>query len=346
MCPCRQPAYHTAFRQLVTRRQLLRGVAASAAALLGQQLAHAGSAAATLPPSGTIAPRPAQTDAILFEGSRALQHAAAQLAFFPRPAGSTGSQACGDYILAEWARHGWQVDTQPFTYRGTRCRNLIARRGTGPVLIIGAHYDTRFRADNDPDPAQRNQPYPGANDGASGVAILLELARVLQPEQLGRTIWLVGFDAEDNGGLDGWDWIIGSRYMAERLPLTPQGMLLVDMVGDADLNLYYERNSTQSINVGLWATAAELGYRTFIPVPRYRILDDHIPFLERGIPAANMIDFDYPYWHTISDTLDKITAPSLETVGRTVQAWLGAGAPGLPAPRYTRRVFIPRIVRG
>ncbi len=331
MCPCRQPYYQKAFRQLISRRQLLRGALAAGAALL-------------LPYPTRGAP-PAPVQSILFDGSRALHHATAQMGFFPRPAGSSGSIQCGDYVLNEFAALGWQADSQPFTYRGTACRNLIARRGTGPVLIIGAHYDTRRRADNDPDPARRNDPYPGANDGASGVAILLELARVLEPAELGRTIWLVGFDAEDNGNLDGWDWIIGSRYMADNLPFTPQGMVLLDMVGDADLNLYYERNSTASLREGIWQAAATLGYEQFTPRPRWTVLDDHIPFLEKGIPAVDLIDFDYPHWHTTSDTLDKISAASLERVGRTVQAWLQNGAAGLPAPTLTRRTFLPLLVR-
>lgn len=288
-------------------------------------------------------------DTLRFDGQRAMEHAAAQMQYVPRDTGTPGWRQCGDYILDQLATLGWQAEEQPFTYLGTPCRNLIGKLGSGPLLIIGAHYDTRRRADSDPDPDNRTLPVPGANDGASGVAVLLELARVLDPAELGRTIWLVGFDAEDNGNLDGWDWIIGSTYMAENLERTPQGMLLVDMIGDADLNVYYEGNSYPSFREGLWDRAADLGYTAFIPRIKYSMLDDHIPFIRQGIPAVDMIDFDYPYWHTIEDTLDKISAESLESVGRTIESWLQQDAPGLPAPPAeepeTTSIYLPLIQR-
>jgi hypothetical protein len=270
-----------------------------------------------------------------FDGAIALQHAIAQMQWAPRHPGAEGWRACGDYILSQLAALGWDAVEQPFTYKGVECRNLIGKRGNGPLLIIGAHYDSRGRADQDPDPAKRSQPVPAANDGASGIAVLLELARVLKPEELNRTIWLASFDAEDNGsgGLDGWDWIQGSTYMAANLTQIPQGMLLVDMIGDADQQLYYEGNSHHGMREGVWQVAAELGYSSFVPEQRYTMLDDHMPFVQRGIPAIDIIDFDYPYWHTTADTVDKISAASLEAVGRTVEEWLLRGAPGMPAPQ-------------
>jgi hypothetical protein len=320
-----------------TRRQMLK-------ALL---LACGGAAAAQLPVSaspvaarcGTPVP-PAQ-----FSGEIAMQHAAAQMQWVPRHPGTEGARLCGDYILAQLAELGWATEEQPFTYRDTPCRNLIGKRGSGPVLIIGAHYDTRRRADRDPDPAKRDLPVPGANDGASGVAVLLELARILKPETLGRTIWLTAFDAEDNGGggIEGWDWIVGSRYMAQNLEIMPQGMVLVDMIGDADLQIYYERNSTAELREGIWQVAAELGYSAFIPQVKYSILDDHIPFLQQGIPAVDLIDFDYPSWHTVADTLDKISAASLESVGRTLHNWLLRGAPGLSPLSASTTICLPLI---
>ncbi|NJO07216.1 MAG: M28 family peptidase [Chloroflexaceae bacterium] len=156
---------------------------------------------------------------------------------------------------------------------------------------------------------------------------------------------MVGFDAEDNGRLDGWDWIVGSRYMADNLDITPDGMILADMVGDADQQLYYEGNSTVVLREAIWQVAADLGYSSFIPRQRFTVLDDHVPFIQKGIPAVDMIDLDYPYWHTTADTLDKISTASLETVGRTVQEWLLLGTPGLPQPEVLRRTFLPRIVR-
>jgi glutaminyl-peptide cyclotransferase len=193
--------------------------------------------------------------------------------------------------------------------------------GVGPIIILGAHYDTRRMADQDP--VRPTDPVPGANDGASGVAVLLELARTLDRQRVPHEVWLAFFDAEDNGRLDGWDWIIGSRYMADNLTVQPEAMILVDMIGDADQQIYLELNSDPQLSAALWATAASLGYgQHFIPAPRFTMIDDHIPFKERGIPAVDIIDFDYPHWHTTADTADKVSAASLERVGRTLEAYL------------------------
>jgi Zn-dependent M28 family amino/carboxypeptidase len=231
--------------------------------------------------------------------------------------------AAGDYIAGELQDLGWAVEFQPFEYQGVSARNVIARAnvGQGSILILGAHYDTRRRADQDRErPAD---PVPGANDGASGVAVLLELARSLDLERVPHEIWLAFFDAEDNGGLDGWDWIAGSRHMADNLTVHPEAMILVDMIGDADQQIYYDRNSDPELSARVWGVAAELGYGShFLPVAHYTMLDDHIPFRERGIPAIDIIDFDYPYWHTTADTADKVSAESLERVGRTLEAFL------------------------
>jgi glutaminyl-peptide cyclotransferase len=169
---------------------------------------------------------------------------------------------------------------------------------------------------------------PGAVDGASGVAVLLELARVLDLDDIAHEIWLTFFDMEDQGGggMPGWDWIVGSTYMAQNLEVEPQAMILVDMVGDADQQLYYEGYSDAELRAEIWEIAASLGHGdVFIPEVRHYILDDHRPFLDRGIPAVDIIDFDYVYWHTVEDTADKAAPESLERVGRTLEAWLGNG---------------------
>ena len=126
-----------------------------------------------------------------------------------------------------------------------------------------------------------------------------------------------------NGGLDGWDWIVGSTYMAQHLDVEPKWMILVDMVGDTNQQFYLEGNSDPALSAKIWTTAANLGYgQHFLPLPRYTMEDDHIPFRNRGIPAVDIIDFDYPYWHTMADTADKVSADSLERVGRTLAAFL------------------------
>jgi Zn-dependent M28 family amino/carboxypeptidase len=258
-----------------------------------------------------------------FEGHRAYQHVLDQMAFGPRITGEPGNLAAGDAIVTYLEGEGWDAEFQPFEYQGVAARNIIARAnaGAGPIIILGAHYDTRRRADEDP--AQPNAPVPGANDGASGVAVLLELGRSLDLDRIPNEIWLAFFDAEDNGRLDGWDFIAGSTHMAENLTVTPQAMILVDMIGDADQQIYLEHNSDPGLSARIWAQAAALGYgEHFIPVPKFSMLDDHIPFANRGIPAVDIIDFDYPYWHTTKDTADKVSAESLERVGRTLEAFL------------------------
>ncbi len=262
-----------------------------------------------------------------FSGDQAFAHVSAQMSFGPRVTGSAANRAAGDYIATQLTKYGWETEFQSFTYRETPVRSIIARahRGAGPIIILGAHYDSRRKADQDK--VSPDQPVPGANDGASGVAVLLELARVLNLKKTPYEVWLAFFDAEDDGGLDGWDWIVGSTYMAEHLAATPQAMILVDMVGDSDQQFYIDRNSDAALSGQIWAIGAGLGYgAVFIPQPRWAMLDDHIPFVRRGIPAVDIIDFDYgpgnSYWHTTADTLDKVSPVSLERVGRTLVAFL------------------------
>jgi len=257
---------------------------------------------------------------VRFDGQRAYAHVKAQCDVGPRPTGSKALEQTGDYILDELKKQGWATEEQRFTYRGTPVRNLIGQAGKGPLLIVGAHYDTRRRADQDPvDPSA---PVLGANDGASGVAVLLELARCLEKKRLGHEVWLVFFDAEDHGDLDGWEWIVGSTYFAEHLTRTPQAVIIADMVGDKDQQIYKEHNSDPMLQDRLWAIAADLGYETFIPEVKWAMFDDHTPFLQRGIPAVDIIDFDYPFWHTRQDTLDKVSAKSLERVGRVLEVFV------------------------
>jgi len=269
---------------------------------------------------------------LLFDGKEAFKHAEAQVNFGIRPTGSDALFKTGDYFIAKLKEYGWTVTEQPFTLdidgRPIKGRNIIGSMGKGPVVIIGAHYDTRLWADNDPDPAKRREPVMGANDAASGAAVLLELARVMGKHYTyNREVRLLFLDAEDNGNIPGWkDFSLGTYYYVDHLDVKPEYVIILDMIGDADLNIYYETFSMQSapdVMIGLWDVAEKLGYgSTFIKQPKYSMTDDHTPFIMKGIPAIDVIDFDYPYWHTVSDTLDKISAASLEKVGRVVQAYL------------------------
>jgi Zn-dependent M28 family amino/carboxypeptidase len=196
-----------------------------------------------------------------------------------------------------------------------------ANIGGGSIIILGAHYDTRRWADQDVNHCR--DPVPGANDGASGVAVLLELARSIDLRRVSHEVWLAFFDAEDNGGIEGWDWIVGSTYMAESLLVQPEAMILVDMVGDMDQQIYFDGNSNRLLSEKIWTIAANLGYGNhFIPQVRWHVVDDHTPFLQQGITAIDIIDFDYVYWHTTDDTADKVSPNSLERIGRTLQAFL------------------------
>ena len=266
-----------------------------------------------------------------FDGALAYNEVLRQMDFGPRITGTDGNYAAGNLIVKTLRGRGWQTDFQPFDYKGVHARNIIARAnvGRGPVIILGAHYDTRRRADQDP--RHLDQPVPGADDGASGVAVLLELGRSLDLARVHNEIWLAFFDAEDNGELDGWDWVVGSTYMAQHLTVKPQSMILIDMVGDADQNIYMDSNSDGQLSAQIWTQAAQLGYLPyFVPVPRYAMLDDHSPFAQLGIPAVDIIDFDYPYWHTVADTADKVSPVSLERVGRTLEAYLEKPDTGTP----------------
>jgi glutaminyl-peptide cyclotransferase len=261
----------------------------------------------------------------VFDGERAYKDVIRQVEFGPRIPGSPAHAQTVDWITTELKQAGWQVEVldQPISGTGRTARNIVARRGSGSQLILlGAHYDCRQYADQDPDPNKRTEPVPGANDGASGVAVLLELARSL-PQKLDKEVWLVFFDLEDQGDINGQNWIEGSTAFAASLSRKPDAVVIVDMIGDANQDIYYERNSDRPISSRIWQTAADLGYeKSIIQEYKFNMLDDHTPFLQKGIAAVDIIDFDYPAWHTTADTPDKVSAESLMTVGNTLWNWI------------------------
>jgi len=263
-----------------------------------------------------------EPDSVSFDSSRAYVDVQTQVAFGPRIPDSEGHAQIRAWLRTELESAGWQVEVHESERMGHPIYNIIAKRNdNAPQIILGAHYDTRMIADQDPDLGKRAEPVPGANDGASGVAVLLELARSLPEDTL--PVWLVFFDTEDNGRIEGWDWILGSRAFTEEVPVRPEAVVIVDMIGDADLNIYLEENSDLAIRTEIWDTAKTLGYgKQFINEEKYSMEDDHTPFLEAGIPAVDLIDFDYPYWHTTQDTPDKVSAASLQAVGDTLWHWV------------------------
>ena len=269
---------------------------------------------------------------MVFNGENAYQHVVKQVGFGARVPGSQAHFLTQLYIQDELSKNGWQIDIQKGDFKGQQIINIIACPQScstveRPWIILGAHYDSRIYADHDLDITQRKFPVPGANDGASGVAVLLELARVL-PQNHEKSVWLVFFDAEDNGNIEGWEWIMGSTYFVENLKSKPDAAVIVDMVGDTDLNIFKEHNSDIILTNEIWKVANELGYsNTFISMLKYRMIDDHIPFINAGIPAVDIIDFDYPYFHTTSDTIDKVSWQSLSIVGDTLLTWLSMKQP-------------------
>lgn len=253
-----------------------------------------------------------------------------QMALGPRTPGSEAHARFIEQTTALLEEAGWQVTCETERYQGKQIQNILAERGTdqtdGKWIVIGAHYDSRILADQDQTAANRQQPVPAANDGASGAAVLLGLAKTL-PQTEGKRITLAFFDAEDQGKIMGWpDWCLGSALLAEQygaLERKPDAVIVIDMIGDADLNIYREKNSDPALTDALFKIASGLGYsQKFIDREKYAMQDDHIPFLRQGIPAADLIDFDYPWWHTRSDTADKLSEESLQAVYRVLYSYI------------------------
>jgi hypothetical protein len=274
-----------------------------------------------------------------FDGAVAFRRLKEQCDFGPRVPGTEAHTRCKSYLVEALKPLAARVEEQPFRLRdGERTiqmANIIARfardaktnpgANPGSGVLLAAHWDTRPTADQEPELARRRQPILGANDGASGVAILLELARMLKEKPPAVPVWIVLFDGEDYGpGTD--RMFLGARHFAANLPSgVPQMGVLLDMVGDKDLQIFKEINSTQragTVVQQVWDVAQRLGYRTqFIPTTRYSISDDHLPLLDVGIAMIDLIDFDYPYWHTLGDTVDKCSPASLTAVGDVVATW-------------------------
>ena len=277
-------------------------------------------------------------------GERALARVKHQLDAGPRIPGTAGHAAVRDWIAAELERLGGRVERQRFTdstlARPLELTNVIghfgpqATAGPGPGarrLVLAAHYDTRPWCDQDPDSARRADPVPGANDGASGVAVLLEVAEAMSRRPPGVAVDLVFLDGEDQGRAEhAEEFCLGARGYARRLPdPKPTAAFVFDMVGDRDLGIHPEqRAASQAANLVaiVLEGARATGARGFHEAPRYLLTDDHVPLLEAGVPAADIIDFDYPAWHTHQDGLDQVSAASLAEVAK-VAVWLVERSP-------------------
>jgi glutaminyl-peptide cyclotransferase len=258
-----------------------------------------------------------------FDANRAFRYVKEIVAFGPRPIGSENHRKVEDYILSHLK--GDSVAEDAFTIQTTEgkfpVRNLIVKfPGTEDgIVVIASHYDTNYPL--------RDTPYVGANDGASSSALLLEMANQLRGKKReGHSVWLLWDDAEESMRLPWYDpeSLYGVRHLAEKWQADGtlkniKAFLLEDMIGDADLHIERETNSTPWLEDMIYRAATALGYQSHFFARTSQIEDDHVPFLERGVPCADLIDFEYGYnnvfWHTPQDTVDKLSPQSLEIVG-------------------------------
>ncbi|MGH9397345.1 MAG: M28 family peptidase [Terriglobia bacterium] len=266
-----------------------------------------------------------------FSGQRAFDDIRHLVAFGPRPVGSPALDASRRWIIHELTQSGCRVDQDPFTAStpagNIGMDNLIVKiPGTSPsVIMLAGHYDTKpfkdFR-------------FVGANDGGSSAAFLLEMGRDLCRSRNKYTLWLVFFDGEEaiQEEMSPTDGTYGSRQLEQKLAANGelsriQAMILVDMIADKNLDIRRDLNSTAWLNTLLFNTADHLGYsRYFLKDQPTAIGDDHIPFIQAGVSAVDIIDLDYGpnngYWHSAQDTLDHCNSASMEIVGRVVTALL------------------------
>ena len=254
---------------------------------------------------------------------------ASLVALGPRAVGADAHDAAADAIVDELNRAGWQVEEQTVDVGGVALRTVIGKAGSGPLVLLGTHYDTPAVADLDPVQGNLTQPVPGANDGASGAAVLLELARSLDKAALNHEVWLAFLDGQ-YPPVGGEPVSAGARSLAESLPSEPlpEAVILLDLVGAADQRFPIDGNSDPALSQALWSLGKQLGYETwFVPETRGAVDNGLLAFRQRGIPAVNIAGPDYPYRRTVDDTVDKVDAASLERVGRLLQAYLEKQAP-------------------
>jgi glutaminyl-peptide cyclotransferase len=268
--------------------------------------------------------------AVNFSGASALEFTRKAVAFGPRPPGSPAIQKLQGYLATQLKSFGCEVSEESFTARTPAgpvpMKNVLCRlKGSvgGRALVISGHYDTK------PMPGTT---FVGANDAGSSTGLLLELARSLAKTRHKKDIWIVFFDGEE--AIVQWtatDSLYGSRYQAQRWSATSflgriDALINVDMIGDKDLNLLQDLNSSARLVKLVWAVARELGYSKHFENAQTAMEDDHMPFRRKGVEAIDLIDFEYGplnrYWHTDQDTMDKLSATSFQVVGNVVMETL------------------------
>jgi hypothetical protein len=263
-----------------------------------------------------------------FSGEKALTHVQRLVDLGPRPAGSDAIEKARNYIEDELRHSGWQITRQAFTDDTPRGKihfvNLIARFSTdantaSPSFLFCSHYDTKLF-----DTIR----FVGANDGGSSTGLLLELARVLgHHANVARNVELVFFDGEEAyENFSETDGLYGSRFFAKQLQSEGakkiRGGVLFDMVGDRSLGITLPADSPAAMARDVFAAAEALKLRKYFSYLDRDMIDDHTPLNAIGIPTIDIIDFDYPWWHTADDTMDKISAESLQIVGSVALYYL------------------------
>jgi len=256
-------------------------------------------------------------------GASALEFTRRAVAFGPRPPGSAADIALQNYIIAELRKDGCEIIEDAFTAKTPQgmiaMKNIIAKfPGKGPAhkaIAITGHFDTKYF------PGRK---FVGASDGGSSTGLLLELARVLAHQPRIDDVYLAFFDGEEAfGEWSDTDSLYGSRHLAARWRQDGtlqrlKALINVDMIGDKNLNIPRETNGNAALNNLVWRTAADLGYKAFFTDQQIGEDDDHMPFVRAGVAAIDLIDIDYPPWHNDSDTMDKLSAQSMEIVGTVV----------------------------
>lgn len=278
-----------------------------------------------------------------FNSTRAFDIIQRQVDLGPRYPGSEGIEKTRRLIIAELLPgRDWSILFQNFSKKwldnqNVDLVNIICQPKdhdpTQPSFLLMSHYDTRLWANKDPDPTKHKEPVLGANDGASGVATVLELGRVLKEDYNATNFQLVFFDGEDQGGISGWNFLVGSRFYVESQEFKNENLsfaVLFDMVAGTNAIFERERHSDQcagKLVTQIWNEADLLGFSNFfVNQSGSHVLDDHVPIIEKGIPAIDIIDdFGQRYkpWHTTFDNMTFIDIKTLEAVGYTLESVLG-----------------------
>ena len=268
-----------------------------------------------------------------FNGEKTFSYLVQQVALGPRVPGTRASVECRDLFVRHFGNLGAEVDSQLFSFFDPYSQttiplvNVIAGFSGSDQkadrIVLMAHYDSRPRTDYAHDPALREEPIDGANDGASGTAILMELGNLFARQAPPINVDLVMVDGEDWGESGDHEYyLLGSRELARRGVRDRYRFgIVIDMVGDSSQQIFregYSERFCHSLNDAVWSAAARLNITTFHDSVVYTILDDHLPLIAAGVPTIDIIDFDYPHWHTEFDTPDKCSPTALSNVGRVL----------------------------